>query len=362
MMAPSSTARWLSVRVRLICGLVFILGSLFPPYVPKAALAPQEVSIATSQFLLVEEGFLMKSGSISQQGSRRAYAEGIFHTVKEGDSVEKLADRYGIAANTVRWANDLDTQGVMQPGDELLILPVDGVLHTVSRGQTLIGISELYGVEQAEIVAQNKVKGGFILAGQELIIPGATPIIGKPVIIATADPPPTSDEPTPAPSAELSVPTPPDGPPEKLPVKPSKPTRDEAPKKYTPTPTAGVLQKPCSAECFITQYYRAGHYALDMQEKGAGPIYAAEAGTVIRSGYGWNGGFGNVIEVDHGNDLVTLYAHNKELYVEKGDIVKRGQMIAWMGRTGLVYGATGIHLHFEVRLRGIKKNPLLYVQ
>ena len=182
MMAPSSTARWLSVRVRLICGLVFILGSLFPPYVPKAALAPQEVSIATSQFLLVEEGFLMKSGSISQQGSRRAYAEGIFHTVKEGDSVEKLADRYGIAANTVRWANDLDTQGVMQPGDELLILPVDGVLHTVSRGQTLIGISELYGVEQAEIVAQNKVKGGFILAGQELIIPGATPIIGKPVI------------------------------------------------------------------------------------------------------------------------------------------------------------------------------------
>lgn len=362
MMAPSSTARWLSVRVRLICVLVFVLGSLLPPYVPKAALAPQEVSIATSQFLLVEEGFLMKSGSISQQGSRRAYAEGIFHTVKEGDSVEKLADRYGIAANTVRWANDLGDSGVMQPGDELLILPVDGVLHTVSRGQTLIGISELYGIEQAEIVAQNKIKGGFILAGQELIIPGATPIVGKPVLIATADPPP--DEPKPQPTTEFPTAPPPadDSPPEQLPVQPSKPTRDDSPKKYTPTPTSGVLQKPCSEDCFITQYYRAGHYALDMQEKGAGPIYAAEAGTVIRSDYGWNGGFGNVIEVDHGNDLITLYAHNKENYVKVGDIVKRGQMIAWMGRTGLVYGATGIHLHFEVRLRGIKKNPLLYIQ
>ncbi len=365
-----STSRWLSIRVRIICVLVLIIGSLLPPYVPKAALAPQDVTVATSQFLLVEEGFLMKSASISQQGSRRAYAEGIVHTVKEGDSIEGLANRYGIEPNTIRWANKMSGTDVIHTGEELLILPVDGVLHNVSRGQTLIGIAELYGIPKEEIVEQNDLKGGFLLAGQELIIPGAKPIVGKPVLVATAEPPP--EEPV-APSTGLGtgepdhpqLPVKPGEvvePTEELPIKPSTPTKDETPKKYTPTPTSGVLQKPCSDQCFITQYYRAGHYALDMQEKGGGPIYAAEAGTVIRAGYGWNGGFGNVIEVDHGNDLITLYAHNKELYVEKGDVIKRGQMIAWMGRTGLVYGSTGIHLHFEVRLKGIKKNPLLYIQ
>jgi len=332
-----------------------------PPYIPRAALASEDFTIATPQFLLVEEGFIMKSASLTRQGSRRAYAEGIIHTIKEGESIEGLAGRYGIEANTIRWANKLGGGDIINPDDELLVLPVDGVLHTVSRGQTLIGISELYGIEQGMIEEQNNIKGGFILAGQELIIPGGRPIIGVPRLVATAQPPPTTDESPPAPQ---SPPTDVAKQPEAVapPTPPSDSGRDKASPKYTPTPTSGVLQKPCSDACFITQYYRAGHYALDMQEKGAGPIFAAEAGTVIRADYGWNGGFGNVIEIDHGNDLVSLYAHSKELYVEEGDVVKRGQMISWMGRTGLVYGATGIHLHFEVRLKGIKKNPLLYVQ
>ena len=101
---------------------------------------------------------------------------------------------------------------------------------------------------------------------------------------------------------------------------------------------------------------------MDMQERGGGPIYAAEAGTIPRADYGWNGGYGNVIEIDHGNELTTLYGHNKKLYVTEGDYVQRGQKIADMGNTGLVYGATGIHVHFEVISRGVKKNPLLYIE
>lgn len=338
-----STIRWLSIRVRILCVLVLFVGSLLPPYVPRAALAPHEVTVSTQQFLLVEEGFLMKTSSLTQQGSRRAYAEGTYHTVKSGESLEKLAGRWGISKDTIIWANDLSRNVPLQPGQELLILPVDGVLHTVSRGQTLLRIAELYGIQIEEIVRQNKIEGGFILAGQELIIPGGTPVISKPTQIAKQpDPTPTKpDEPAPA---EPSVPT------------------AAVPPSYTPKPTSGVLQKPCSDICFITQYYHGGHFALDMQERGGGPIYAAEAGTVIRSDYGWNGGYGNVLEVDHGNGLVTLYAHNKNLLVKEGDAVQRGQKIADMGATGLVYGQTGIHVHFEVRLRGVKKNPLLYIQ
>lgn len=118
---------------------------------------------------------------------------------------------------------------------------------------------------------------------------------------------------------------------------------------------------PCSG-CSYTQYYNPGHYAVDIQQKGGGPIYAAEAGTVVRADTGWNGGYGNVIEIDHGNGLITLYAHNKELYVKVGDQVTRGQNISFMGNTGRVYGKTGIHVHFEVIVNGVKKNPLLYLK
>jgi len=339
------TIRWLSFRVRILCIVVLLIGSLLPPYVPKAALAPQDVTISSSQFLLVEDGFLMKSSSLNPQGGRRAYSTGTIHTVKEGDTVEGLANRYNVSKDTILWANHLDNERLIRPGDELLILPVDGVLHTVGRGQTLSRIAELYAIPQENIAEQNSIQGGFILAGQDLIIPGGKPIVGKPVIASADRPTPVIPD-TPV-KADPNVPAP---------SQPVVVAEEIAP------PTPGVLQKPCSDTCFITQYFTAGHYALDMQERGGGPIYAAEAGTVTRTDYGWSGGYGNVIEIDHGNGLVTLYGHNKELYVEVGDSVQRGQKIAWMGNTGLVYGKTGIHVHFEVQVNGVKKNPLLYLQ
>ncbi|MDD5623251.1 MAG: peptidoglycan DD-metalloendopeptidase family protein [Candidatus Peribacteraceae bacterium] len=340
MALQDSTIHWLSIRVRIICVAVFLFSGFFPPYVPKSALALQETSTFNQQFLLVEEGFLMKSSSLTKQGARRAYAEGVIHTVKEGESLEKIAQRYTISKDTIRWANKLKEDQPIQPKQELLILPVDGVLHTVKAGQTLLGIADLYGISADVIAQQNRVEGGFLLAGQELIIPGGKPIVSKPTVIAAAT------------SSAGKKPT------------TAKPQTGPTPhaKEMTAEVTSGVLQKPCSSICFVTQYFNPNHYALDLQEKGGGPIYAAEAGTVIRADYGWQGGYGNVIEIDHGNGLVTLYGHNKELYVKAGDTVERGQLISWMGNTGLVYGATGIHLHFEVRVDGVKKNPLLYIQ
>jgi len=339
-MSQESVMHWLSLRVRLACGVALLISFLVPPYAPKPAMAFEDAGSVDQQFLLVEDGFLMKSSSLTQQGGRRAYSEAVAYKVKEGDSLERLAQRYKISKETLAWANNLREGATIHPGDELVILPVDGVLHTVKAGQTLLGIAELYDIPAEAIAQQNKIKGSFLMAGQELIVPGGKPIVTKPVVVAAAT------------SSKAAVKTgngrtPP----------PAKPMEE-----ITTAPTSGVLQKPCSGKCFITQYFNASHYALDLQEKGGGPIFAAEAGTVIRAEYGWNGGFGNVIEIDHGNDLVTLYAHNKELYVKTGDQVQRGQLIAAMGNTGLVYGATGIHIHFEVRVKGVKKNPLLYIE
>lgn len=328
---------WLSLRIRILCVFVFIVGSLLPPYIPKEARAQSgAVPEEASQFALVEDGFLMKSSSLTKQGSRRAYAEGLIHTVASGESVASIAEKYKVSTNTIRWANKLDDSSVLKVGQQLIVLPVDGVLHTVTRGQTLSRIAELYEVPATDIATQNNVEGGFILAGQELIIPNGKPIVEKPSHVAVTSPtPPTTSRPSPP--------------------SPGQPSGETA------APTAGVLQMPCNS-CTFTQYFHPGHYAVDIQHRGGGPIFAAEAGTVIRADTGWNGGYGNVIEIDHGNGLVTLYAHNKELYVKEGDVVSRGQEISFMGNTGRVYGQTGIHVHFEVRVNGVKKNPLLYLK
>lgn len=344
-MSQDLLLHWLSLRLKIACLAILAVSFFAPPYVPKAALAPPEANSFNQQFLLVEDGFLMKSSSLTRQGGRRAYAEGVVHTVKEGESLEKLAQRYSISVETIQWANDIKDGKPIRPGQELLILPVNGVLHTVKQGQTLIGIAELYDIPVERIAEQNRIENGFILAGRELIIPEGKPLVAKPTLVASTGKPQVT--------------------PGKPPAKPTivLPARVDLPEpEFTPEPTAGVLQKPCSTSCFITQYFNTSHYALDMQDKGGGPVYAAEAGTVIRSDTGWQGGYGNVIEIDHGNGLTTLYAHNKELYVKVGDTVSRGQEISWMGNTGLVYGKTGIHVHFEVRVKGVKKNPLLYLQ
>jgi LysM repeat protein len=351
MVAQQPARRWISRRIRVLCAIAFVAGSLFPPYIPPDALAGTQVDDGLSadegpQILLVEDGFLMKSSSLTQQGTRRAYAEGLIHVVREGEKLTELATRFGIKRETIEWVNKLPANTPLKPGQELIILPVDGVLHTVSRGQTISRIAELYSVPPAQIRDQNKLDGDFILAGQELIIPGGKPIVEKPVVVAQDPKPTPGTKPTPA-----------------------KPSPGKTPE-VKATPSYGVLQMPCN-NCFYTQLYHPGHYAVDIQTKGGGPIFASEDGKVIRSdgrhageggGDQWNGGYGNVIEVDHGNGLITLYAHNKELYVKDGDTVKRGQVIAWMGNTGRVYGATGIHTHYEVRVNGVKKNPVLYLK
>jgi murein DD-endopeptidase MepM/ murein hydrolase activator NlpD len=329
---------------------LFLVAALMPPYVPSSASSADEQDLPQQQYLFVEEGFLMKTSSLGQQGSRLAFSEGLIHQVKEGDSIPKIAARYGVSADTIRWANGLTTGSSIRPGQELLILPVDGVLHVVRRGQTLSRIAQLYDIPVDTIIKQNRIKGGFIVAGEQLIIPGGKPVTGASAVASINNTLQFADA---LPSKDIQ-----------LQINGREPTTPAVPGR---APVVGVvltqtlLQMPCQ-NCNFTQRYHPGHYAVDIQTKGGGPIFAAEAGTVIRADNGWNGGFGNVIEIDHGNGLVTLYGHNKELYVKAGDSVTRGQVIAEMGNTGLVHGPTGIHVHFEVRSNGVKRNPELYLE
>ena len=94
------------------------------------------------------------------------------------------------------------------------------------------------------------------------------------------------------------------------------------------------------------------HTGLDFPAEYGTPILAAAGGVVVVEEY--HPAYGKLVEVDHGNDLVTRYAHASKVLVKKGDLVKRGQKIAEVGSTGR---STGSHLHFEVLVQGVFQDP-----
>jgi murein DD-endopeptidase MepM/ murein hydrolase activator NlpD len=96
----------------------------------------------------------------------------------------------------------------------------------------------------------------------------------------------------------------------------------------------------------------AFHAGIDFPSPIGTPIVAAAGGVVITAQY--HPEYGNMLEIDHGNDITTRYGHTSKLYVKVGDIVKRGQHVADIGSTGR---STGPHLHFEVLVKGVQQNP-----
>lgn len=101
----------------------------------------------------------------------------------------------------------------------------------------------------------------------------------------------------------------------------------------------------------------AMHEGVDFMVPEGTPILASAGGVVVYSDY--HPQYGNMIELDHGNDIVTRYAHASRLLVKVGQIVRRGQEIAKVGNTGR---STGNHLHFEVRYKGLAQNPTRFLQ
>ena len=98
------------------------------------------------------------------------------------------------------------------------------------------------------------------------------------------------------------------------------------------------------------------HEGMDFLADTGTPIVAAAGGVVQFAGF--HPQYGYMIDVDHGNDLVTRYAHTSKLFVKEGDIIKRGRKIAEVGSTGR---STGSHLHFEVRFKGVAQHPARFL-
>ncbi len=137
-------------------------------------------------------------------------------------------------------------------------------------------------------------------------------------------------------------------------------TLESARKKLTPT------KLPVEGGWYSSNYgwridpftgQRAFHEGIDFMAEEGTPVHAAAAGVVVYSDF--HPQYGNMVEIDHGNDLISRYAHASKRLVKVGDVVLRGSLIANVGRTGR---ATGAHLHFEVRQRGAARNPAQFLQ
>ncbi len=248
----------------------------------------------------------------------------VTYTVVPGDTLEGIAEGFGIAAYTIFWSNSLRSPTDLQPGMALLIPPISGVPHTVREGETLESVADMYGVRAGNIVGYppNGLKYPYTLqVGQEIFVPGGIVEIPARRVSDGYRPPPTLVQ---MPGGEkLSW------------------------------PTWGEITAPFG----WSRAHGAYHNGIDIANDWGTPIYAAAAGEVMTAGWG---GLGWYVVIDHGNGFRTEYGHmaSRPLVVE-GEHVERGERIGLMGRT---YGsggyATGVHLHFSVRHRGVYIDPL----
>jgi len=263
----------------------------------------------------------------SEEASAVGRTEIVTHIVQSGEIIGKIAAQYGISIETILWANNLSVRSYIRPGDQLKILPANGVVHKVKSGETVSQIARVYGANQDDIVKFNKLKkdGSDIVVGEELIIPGGKKEKPKILYTSTAS---------------------------------SKFRNVAAPPPSISAPAGSGYLWPTTVRR-ITQYFGWRHTGIDIAGPVGTPIYASLAGEVIKSGCGWNGGYGCYIIIDHGGGVRTLYGHNSQLYVSAGDSVSQGDTIAAMGSTGR---STGSHVHFEVIVSGGKQNPLRYVR
>jgi septal ring factor EnvC (AmiA/AmiB activator) len=124
-----------------------------------------------------------------------------------------------------------------------------------------------------------------------------------------------------------------------------------------PAPTYYTITSPYGMRNHPLYGYLSMHTGVDLRVPMNQKIVASNAGTVTYAG--WYGAYGNIVIIDHGGGISTLYAHNTTVLVKDGQEVIKGQLVAYSGTTGM---STGPHLHFEVRENGVHTNPMTYLQ
>lgn len=298
------------------------IGPLRPLEPPQTQVSAPEVPavgaplLQPAQLNNFQEGIIFPAAVPHTIIPERAREEISTYVIQPGDTVFNIALKFGLTPETITWSNhDLeDNPDLLQVGQELVILPVNGVYHQVGGGDTLESIAAAYKVEPAAIITSplNKLDGDNpeIKPGQWLVVPGGVkPFVPRAIIAYNGSVPEGA------------------------------------------AAGSGAFGWPASGVIF--QDFWSGHPGIDIADRLGTPVLAADAGYVVS--VGWDDtGYGETIVIDHGNGFQTLYAHLQNFYVGVGDNVTKGQQIGEMGSSG---NATGPHVHFEIRQGTVQRNP-----
>ncbi|MBN1147577.1 MAG: peptidoglycan DD-metalloendopeptidase family protein [Anaerolineales bacterium] len=268
------------------------------------------------------------------------------YTVKQGDTLFGIADKFGLKPETLLWANQYvlgDNPHNLRPDQELNILPMDGAYHRWSAGDGLNGVAKFFGVAPEDIIncpgnnLSPETIGDWsnpnIQPGAWIIIPG-----GRREFVSWSAPDIPRDNPAVAavlgPGACDSV--------------------------MSGAIGSGAFIWPADNH-FLSGYDyapEANHPGIDIDGDEGQPVYAADSGVIVYAGWN-NWGYGNVVVINHGNGWQTLYAHLSAYYVSCGQSVWQGNVIAAIGNTG---NSDGSHLHFEMMYNGVRVNPHEYIR
>jgi len=320
-------SRWAShAAILLIVALIVVGGQItwsWDQPVRASSLAANQVSLEiggnTDSQSLRGQDYLTRAAVPRTTIPKRVRTEVVVYTVQAGDTLYDIAERFGISSETIMWANGRmdENPDLLSIGQELIMLPVSGVYHTVKENDTLGSIAARYKVDVSRIAEYegNDLEEPYDLEiGQKLIVPGG-----------------------------------------KKPYVPRKVFAYSGPVPQDATKGSGSFGWPVTGR--ITQKFWKGHRAIDIGAPLGTPIYAADSGYVAVAGWS-DVGYGRMVIIDHGNNFQTLYAHMQVFYVEAGQSVGKGQKIGVVGSTG---NSTGPHLHFEIILKGVRRNPLIYL-
>lgn len=263
----------------------------------------------------------------------RPRTEVVTYTVKKGDTVFGIAEKFGLKPETILWGNYYtlaDNPHNLTVGQELNILPVNGTYHRWSAGEGLNGVAQGYGVKPEDIInwpgnhLSPDTIGDYahpnIEPGTWLVVPG-----GEREFVTWSAPRITRQNPGVAsvigPGSCGAVP---DG-----------------------VVGTGTFIWP-SANHYLSGYDYSpstNHFGIDIKGSLGDPLWASDAGVVVYAG--WNNfGYGNMVVIDHGNGWQTLYAHMDTISVWCGLSVFQGSPLGTVGTTGK---SSGPHIHFEMR-------------